>query len=191
MTRKTSSYRQSLLAALTDPVEAAEYLTAALEDSPESFLKALKNVAQARQISKVAKEAGIQRETLHRSFSEHGNPTWDTLYPVLNVLGMKINFTAASNQAETPRSVGSMALQTRTSMEPHTNKGGDADFIANKSSCGMIYIYVAKNSTGSIYNYLPKKQFVDSPINPTPAFIADIWEPAIWARTGTEKQYAQ
>lgn len=31
MTRKTSSYRQSLLAALADPSEAAEYLNAAIE----------------------------------------------------------------------------------------------------------------------------------------------------------------
>jgi hypothetical protein len=43
MTIKTSSYRQSLLNALLDPVEASAYLYAALEDSPEAFLKALKN----------------------------------------------------------------------------------------------------------------------------------------------------
>jgi probable addiction module antidote protein len=93
MTIKTSSYRQSLLTALLDPLEASAYLNAALEDSPEAFLKALKNVAQARQMSKVARDAGIQRETLYRSFSEQGNPTLQTLSSVLAALGMKLSIS--------------------------------------------------------------------------------------------------
>jgi probable addiction module antidote protein len=91
MTIKTSSYRQSLLTALLDPVEASAYLNADLEDSPEAFLKALKNVAQARQMAKVAKDAGVQRETLYRSLSEQGNPTFETLSSVLGALGMKLS----------------------------------------------------------------------------------------------------
>lgn len=59
MTRKTSSYRQALLESLADPREAAEYLNAAIEDGPASFLRALGNIAQARQMTKVAKEAGV------------------------------------------------------------------------------------------------------------------------------------
>lgn len=90
MANKTSSYRESLLKALMDSAEASAYLNAAIEDSPESFLKALKNVAQARQISQVAKEASIQRETLYRSFSEQGNPTFETLSSVLEALGMRL-----------------------------------------------------------------------------------------------------
>ena len=77
--------------ALTDSVEASAYLNAALEDSQRSFLKALKNVAQARQMSRVAKDAGIQRETLYRSFSKEGNPTFETLSSVLSALGMKLS----------------------------------------------------------------------------------------------------
>ena len=93
MTRKSSSYRQSLLEALTDPVEAKEYLNAVIEDSPEGFLKALRNVAQAHQMTKVAKEAGVQRETLYRSLSSEGNPTWDTLSSVLKAVGLKISIS--------------------------------------------------------------------------------------------------
>jgi probable addiction module antidote protein len=98
MTTKTSSYRQSLLTSLRDPVEASAYLNAALEDSPEAFLKALKNVAQARPMAQVAREAGIQRETLYRAFSENGNPTFETLSSVLAALGMKLSI--APNQSE-------------------------------------------------------------------------------------------
>lgn len=82
---------------LANPEVATFYLNAALEDSQESFLKALKNVAQARQMSKVAKEAGIQRETLYRSFSEQGNPTFETLSSVLDALGMRLMVAANSN----------------------------------------------------------------------------------------------
>ena len=98
MTIKTSSYRQSLLTALLDPIEASAYLNAALEDSPEAFLKALKNVAQARPMTQVAREAGIQRETLYRAFSDQGNPTFETLSSVLAALGMKLSI--APNQSE-------------------------------------------------------------------------------------------
>jgi len=99
MTMKTSSYRQSLLTSLLDPVEASAYLNAALEDSPEAFLKALKNVAQARTMANVAREAGIQRETLYRAFSEQGNPTFETLSSVLGALGMKLSIAPSDSGA--------------------------------------------------------------------------------------------
>lgn len=94
MAKKTSSYRKALLESLTDPAEAAEYLNAAIEDSTESFLKALGNVAQARQMTKVAKDAGIQRETLYRSLLNQGNPTFTTLSSVLRAVGVRIYFGA-------------------------------------------------------------------------------------------------
>jgi len=100
MANKTSSYHDALLAALTDPAETSAYLNAAIEDSPEGFLKALKNVAQARQMAKVAKDAGVQRETLYRSFSEQGNPTFATLSSVLGALGMRLMVAVDGKQGE-------------------------------------------------------------------------------------------
>jgi probable addiction module antidote protein len=88
--RKSRSYQEALLENLSDPSEAAHYLNAAMEDSLEMFLVALKDVAQAQQMSKVAKEAGIKRETLYRSFSEQGNPTAATLVSVLKAVGLKL-----------------------------------------------------------------------------------------------------
>lgn len=87
--KKTSSYRDSLLESLKDPDEAREYLNAAIEDSRESFLKALRNVAQANNMARVAKEAGVQRETLYRSLSENGNPTLESLLGVLGAVGLQ------------------------------------------------------------------------------------------------------
>jgi probable addiction module antidote protein len=100
---RTAPYRQSLLNALQDPVEASAYLNAALDDSPKAFLKALKNVAQARQMTRVAKDAGIQRETLYRSFSEQGNPTFETLSSVLEALGMKLSIALDGTDASANR----------------------------------------------------------------------------------------
>jgi len=86
----TRPYRDLLMERLTSPEVAAHYLNAALENSPESFLKALRNVAQSRQMAKVAKDSGVQRETLYRSFSEQGNPTFATLSSVLGAMGMRL-----------------------------------------------------------------------------------------------------
>jgi len=87
---KASSYRESLLNALTDPEEAVAYLNAGLEESLPAFLKTLKNVTQAHQMTKIAKDSGVQRETLYRSLSEQGNPTLQTLTSVLTAMGLRI-----------------------------------------------------------------------------------------------------
>lgn len=52
MPKRTRDYRESLLERLRDdPEEAAQYLNAAMEDSSEMLLVALRNVAEAQQKS--------------------------------------------------------------------------------------------------------------------------------------------
>jgi probable addiction module antidote protein len=104
MAMETSSYHEALLADLADPNEAKHYLNAVLEDYPQGFLKALRNVAQARQMAKVAQDAGIPRESLYRALSEDGNPTLDTLTAVLAALGLKLSI--ASGDAVVKAKVG-------------------------------------------------------------------------------------
>jgi probable addiction module antidote protein len=106
MASKTSSYREALLESLVDPREAARYLNAVLEDYPAGFLKALRNVAQARQMSKVAEEAGVQRESLYRALSDDGNPTLDTFTSVLAALGLRMTISSVP-------AAGRAASQTR------------------------------------------------------------------------------
>ena len=95
MPKRTRRDREWQLDKLSDPEIAASFLNAALEDSMEVFLSALGKVAQANQISKVAKESGVQRETLYRSLSERGNPTLDTLTGVLSALDLRISIVSA------------------------------------------------------------------------------------------------
>ena len=75
-----------------DPEFAAEYLKAAMEDSeePRVLLIALRHLAQARGIAKVAKKAGIERESLYRVLSSRGNPRLSTLIAVIKALGLSL-----------------------------------------------------------------------------------------------------
>jgi probable addiction module antidote protein len=97
---KARPYREALLANLANPAEAEGYLNAVLEDYPAGFLKALRNVAQARQMAKVAQDAGIQRESLYRALSDDGNPTLETLTAVLSAVGLKISIATVEEAVQ-------------------------------------------------------------------------------------------
>jgi len=95
MPKRTKAYRDWQLEKLSDPEIAAGFLNASLDESVEVFLSALGKVAQANRMSKVAKDSGVQRETLYRSLSERGNPTLDTLTGVLSALDLRISIVRA------------------------------------------------------------------------------------------------
>lgn len=79
------------------PDFAAEYLKAALEDmeEPGVLLVALRRVAEARGgVAKVAKAAGVERESLYRALSARGNPRWSTLVAVTKAMGLKLTVEA-------------------------------------------------------------------------------------------------
>lgn len=80
-----------------DPEFAAEYLKATLEDSEESrgLLIALRHLALARGIAKVAKAAGIERESLYRALSTRGNPRLSTLVAVTKAIGLRLTVESA------------------------------------------------------------------------------------------------
>jgi probable addiction module antidote protein len=58
-------------------------------------LIALRHLAQARGIAKVAKHAGIERESLYRALSARGNPRLSTLVAVTKAIGLKLTVEAA------------------------------------------------------------------------------------------------
>jgi probable addiction module antidote protein len=77
-----------------NPDFAAEYLRAAMEDEaePRVLLVALRRVAEARGLAKVAKTAGIERESLYRALSPRGNPRFSTLVAVAKAMGLRLTF---------------------------------------------------------------------------------------------------
>jgi len=99
MKRKASiSHDEAIIRRLRKyPDFAAEYLKAALEDEdePQDLLLALRHFAQAQGIAKVAKAAGIERESLYRALSIHGNPRLSTLVAVTKAIGLRLTVKAA------------------------------------------------------------------------------------------------
>jgi probable addiction module antidote protein len=118
MPKRTRDYHPWLVGKLANPQTAADYLNEAMNDSPEMFLKALRNIAQARQMATVAREAGVQRESLYRTLSKRGNPRLDTLNAVLRVLGLRIAIQAESSRsARRPATRHSKGIPTKIARE--------------------------------------------------------------------------
>jgi probable addiction module antidote protein len=92
MKKNTKSYEQGLDERLGEPDYAAEYLSAAAEEGKDELLLALRDVARATGVAKVAKHAHRGRESLYKSLSHGGNPGLDTLLSVLNAVHLKLHF---------------------------------------------------------------------------------------------------
>lgn len=73
----------------------AEYLRAALENpDPDAFLTAVRDVAKARGISRVAAEAGLGRESLYKALKPGAYPRFDTMRRLLAALGVRLDIAA-------------------------------------------------------------------------------------------------
>jgi len=92
MTEPSITYDIGLHEDLRDPVEAAGYLDAALEDgSQDVFLMALRDVAKAHGLARLARETALNRENMYRILSEEGNPQLSSLKALLDSLELKLS----------------------------------------------------------------------------------------------------
>ena len=77
---------------LNSEEDIAEYLTAAAEDSdPNTLIRALSDVARARGMTKLARDAGCGRESLYKTLSPGGNPQYATVMKIMKALGVRFN----------------------------------------------------------------------------------------------------
>lgn len=77
----------------------AEYLSAAVEDAnPDVFLAAIGDVAKARGMAQIAKDAGLGRESLYKALGSGAHPRYETVSAVLRALGVKFAVVAAQPQ---------------------------------------------------------------------------------------------
>jgi probable addiction module antidote protein len=77
---------------LADDAAVAEYITAVLEaDDPELLLLALADIARARGMAEVAKQAGLGRESLYKALSPGAKPRFDTVLKVARALGVRLS----------------------------------------------------------------------------------------------------
>jgi len=88
----TTSHRERLIRELrADAKLAVAYLNAAAEDEdPRICLVALGTVAEAKGMAKVAKAAGVPRESLYRALSSVGNPRFSTFHAILKAAGLRL-----------------------------------------------------------------------------------------------------
>ncbi len=75
------------------------------------FLKALRKVAESRQMTKVAEDAGVTREHLYRITRESGNPTYSSLGGILRALGLTLVVQPVEEIRE-PTSPSAPSLET-------------------------------------------------------------------------------
>ena len=78
--------------------DARLYLEACAEEDPGdgSLIRAaLNDIARARNMSGLAREAGLSREGLYKALSEDGNPTFTTVMRITRALGLQLRVTAS------------------------------------------------------------------------------------------------
>lgn len=83
---------------LRTPEEMAAYLDAWFEEAPDDasgIARALGDIARAKGMSQVAKDAGLSRESLYRALSADGNPSFATVLKVARALGVRLHAAAA------------------------------------------------------------------------------------------------
>ena len=95
---KTKTMPYDVAAQLRTPEEMAAYLDAWLEEAPDDAVgiaRALGDIARAKGMTTVVREAGLSRESLYRALSADGNPSFATVLKVAKALGVKLHAEAA------------------------------------------------------------------------------------------------
>lgn len=99
---KTKTSKYDVSEHLRTPEEMAAYLDAWLDEAPEDaagIARALGDIARAKGMSQVAKDAGLSRESLYRALSAEGNPSFATVLKVAKALGVRLHAKAVPSGA--------------------------------------------------------------------------------------------
>ncbi len=91
---KTKTTKYDVAEYLNTPEEMAAYLEASLEEAngDAAFVaKALGNIARAKGMTEVARDAGVSRESLYKALSGERTPNFDTILKVIHALGLELH----------------------------------------------------------------------------------------------------
>jgi len=70
----------------------AAYLEAALQEGDAALIAAaLGDIARAKGMSQIARDAGLGRESLYKALSADGNPEFATIMKVVAALGLRLH----------------------------------------------------------------------------------------------------
>ncbi|NHQ59801.1 putative addiction module antidote protein [Chlorobium sp. BLA1] len=96
---KTVTTKYDVSEHLRTPEEMAAYLEMCMEEAngDTAFIaKALGDIARAKGMTQVARDAGLSRESLYKALSGERSPGFDTILKVIRALGLKLHAEAAS-----------------------------------------------------------------------------------------------
>lgn len=96
--RKTSTTRYDVAEHLRTQEEMAAYLEACLEEAngDAAFIaKALGDIARAKGMTQVARDAGLSRESLYKALSGDRSPDFATILKVVRALGLTLHADVA------------------------------------------------------------------------------------------------
>src|SRR5690606_25144039 len=96
--KRTKTVPYDVAEQLRTPEEMAAYLDAWLAEAPEDvagIARALGDIARAKGMSQVARDAGWSRESLYKALREDGNPSLATVLKVAKALGLRSHAQAA------------------------------------------------------------------------------------------------
>ena len=99
--RKMMTTRYDVAEHLRSPEEMAAYLEACLEEGGDDaafIAKALGDIARAKGMAQVARDAGLSRESLYKALSGERSPSFDTILKVIGALGLKLNAKAPQSR---------------------------------------------------------------------------------------------
>ena len=105
---KTMTTRYDVPEHLRTPEEMAAYLEACLEEAngDAAFIaKALGDIARAKGMSQVARDAGLSRESLYKALSGERSPAFETILKVMRALGIKFHAEAIQGDSKTAQHV--------------------------------------------------------------------------------------
>ncbi len=91
---KTITTRFDVTEHLQTPADMAAYLEACIEEShgDAAFVaKALGDIARAKGMTQVARDAGLSRESLYKALSGDRTPGFDTILKVMHALGLELH----------------------------------------------------------------------------------------------------
>lgn len=95
---KTKALAYDVAEQLRTPEEMAAYLDAWLTDAPDDsagIARALGDIARAKGMTQVARDADLSRKRLYKALSEDGNPSFATVLKVARALGVRLHAGAA------------------------------------------------------------------------------------------------
>ena len=93
---------------IKDDAYAAGYLQAALEDGdPQVVAAVLGHIARYKGMAKVARAAGLGRESLYKALSPSGNPEFSTVLRVVRALGLQLSAEVAGSRESSTETVQS------------------------------------------------------------------------------------